>query len=66
MRCARGPDPLALKAMQDARAATPTLAYAYGLAVVQALAGEDPRPRRAARPAVNPLEPQARASWCAG
>ena len=33
--------------------------YAYGLAVTQALAGQDPRPAAAQALRLNPLEPQA-------
>jgi O-Antigen ligase len=54
--------PLALKAMQDARRRDPdNWQNAYGLAVVQALAGEDPRPAAASALRLNPLEPLTRA-----
>jgi hypothetical protein len=54
--------PLAVKAMQVARRRDPdNWQNAYGLAVVQALAGEDPRRTAQLALRLNPLEPQARA-----
>ncbi|MEA2136208.1 MAG: hypothetical protein QOC68_4117 [Solirubrobacteraceae bacterium] len=53
--------PLALKAMQDARRRDPdNWQHVYGLAVVQALAGEDPRRTAALALRLNPLEPLTR------
>ncbi len=53
--------PLALRAMQDARRRDPdNWQNAYGLAVVQALAGQDPRGAAALALRLNPLEPLTR------
>ena len=40
--------------------------YAYGLAVTQALAGEDPRPAAALAQRLNPLEPLVRSARARG
>jgi hypothetical protein len=56
-----GQFPLALRAMQVARRRDPdNWQNAYGLAVVQALAGEDPRPAARTALRLNPLEPLTR------
>jgi O-antigen ligase len=53
-----GQQQLALAAMRNARRRDPDdWHYAYGLAVVQALAGQDPRPAAAEARRLNPLEP---------
>ena len=50
---------LAVAAMRNAQRRDPdNWHYAYGLAVTQALAGEDPRPAAALAKRLNPLEPQ--------
>jgi O-antigen ligase len=50
---------LAVAAMRNAQRRDPdNWQYAYGLAIVQALAGEDPRPEAARARRLNPLEPQ--------
>ncbi len=52
---------LAVDAMRAARVRDPhNWQYAYGLAIAQALAGEDPRPSAALALRLNPLEPLAR------
>jgi O-antigen ligase len=55
-----GRQKLAVAAMRDAQRRDPRdWHYAYGLAVTQALAGEDPRPAAAEARRLNPLEPLA-------
>jgi len=55
-----GQQELAIAAMRNAQRRDPgNWHYAYGLAVAQALAGEDPRPAAARARRLNPLEPQA-------
>ena len=52
---------LAVDAMRAARVRDPhNWQYAYGLAIAQALAGEDPRPSAALALRLNPREPLAR------
>ena len=61
MRRPRRAAGLAVDAMRAARVRDPrNWQYAYGLAVAQALAGEDPRPSAALALRLNPLEPLAR------
>lgn len=56
-----GQDELAVRAMRAARERDPrNWQYAYGLAVTQALAGEDPRPAAALARRLNPLGELAR------
>jgi hypothetical protein len=56
-----GADALGLKAMTAARDRDPrNWGYAYGLALAQARAGEDPRPAAALSVRLNPREPLAR------
>ena len=53
-----GQQKLAVAAMRNAQRRDPNnWHYAYGLAVTQALAGEDPRPAAALAKRLNPLEP---------
>ena len=53
-----GQQKLAIAAMRNAQRRDPdNWHYAYGLAVTQALAGEDPRPAAALAKRLNPLEP---------
>ena len=53
-----GENKLAVQAMRNAQSRDPNnWHYAYGLAVAQALAGEDPRPAAARARRLNPLEP---------
>lgn len=55
-----GQGPLAVRAMAAARDRDPgNWAYAYGLAIAQAIAGEDPRAAAAEARRLNPLEPLA-------
>jgi hypothetical protein len=57
-----GRNDLAIRAMRSARARDPDgWEYAYGLAVTQALAGQDPSAAVAAARRLNPLEPKAKA-----
>ena len=66
MRRARRPARLAVAAMRDAQRRDPdNWQYAYGLAVAQALAGQDPRPAAAQARRLNPLEPLTRSSRAA-
>jgi O-Antigen ligase len=52
---------LAIRAMEAARARDPeNWQYAYGLAIAQAIAGQDPRPAAGAALRLNPYEPLAR------
>jgi Flp pilus assembly protein TadD len=53
-----GQQKLAVAAMRNAQSRDPdNWHYAYGLAIAQALAGEDPRPAAARARRLNPLEP---------
>ena len=55
-----GQNKLAVAAMRNAQSRDPNnWHYAYGLAIAQALAGEDPRPAAARALRLNPLEPLA-------
>ena len=55
-----GQQKLAVAAMRNAQRRDPgDWHYAYGLAVTQALAGQDPRPAAAQALRLNPLEPYA-------
>ena len=57
-----GEHKLAMAAMRNAQRRDPdNWHYAYGLAVTQALAGEDPRPAAALAKRLNPLDPYVRA-----
>ena len=56
-----GENALAVRAMRSAVERDPdNWQYAYGLAVTQALAGQDPRAEAARARRLNPLEPLAR------